>query len=203
MPTGETSNFVVASSLFQRLNKVAETTTPFHLPSKSPTDVSQAQTGISSSPDALGLQSLLDSDDFIMPLNMPSRRYRALQKEVADRHVDNFFATIYIFFPIFDMSSFRTKYARLRALFGSNRLFASQGDSHLQPQTLCLLYTVLALGAQYADDDDNDDNSSWAAWYFSEAEELLGRLFDAVTLELVQAVMFMVRSLGRSFGTIK
>lgn len=194
---------MVASSLFERLNRVADGTSPFNLSVKSPIDVSQAQTGTSFSPDALGLQSLLDSYDFIMPLNMPIRRHRALQKEVADRHVDNFFATIHVYFPIFDMSSFRTKYTRLRALFGSNLLFASQGDSHLQPQTLCLLYAVLALGALYADDRDSEDNSSWAAWYFSEAEELLGRLFDAVTLELVQAVMFMVRSSGYGFRTIE
>ncbi|OBT81483.1 hypothetical protein VE02_09266, partial [Pseudogymnoascus sp. 03VT05] len=87
------------------------------------------------------------------------------------------------------MSSFRAKYARLRELFSSNRRFGHHNDDQVQQQSFCLLYAVLALGALYS--SDVEDSSSWAAWYFSEAQEIIGRLFDAVNLELVQAAMFM------------
>ncbi|KAJ5662653.1 uncharacterized protein N7477_010269 [Penicillium maclennaniae] len=131
---------------------------------------------------------MLDSYDLVMPHNVAIRQYRTLQEDVADRHSENFFATIHTYFPIFDIPRFRAKYSRLSNLFGSNLLFAPPRENQAQQQSLCLLYAVLALGALYADDDDS---SSWASWYFSEAQELLGRLFDAVSLELVQAGMFM------------
>ena len=132
---------------------------------------------------------MLDSYDLVMPHNLAIRKYRTLQKDVADLHLENFFATIHVYFPIFDVPKFRAKYSRLRDLFGSNLLFASPRENQVQQQSLCLLYSVLALGALYA---EGDVSSSWASWYFSEAQELLGRLFDAVSLELVQAGMFMV-----------
>ncbi|EXJ75839.1 uncharacterized protein A1O5_00346 [Cladophialophora psammophila CBS 110553] len=184
-PVGETSNFVIANSLARRLqhgvNDVA--------PSSRDQDDGQARVkDWSAGADELGLQTMVDSYDFVVPHNTAIRRYRTLQKDVADRHLDNFFATIHIYFPIFDIPRFRAKYSRLRELFGSNLLFASQGENEVRQQSLCLLYAVLALGALYADDDDS---STWASWYFSEAQELLGRLFDAVSLELVQAGMFM------------
>jgi hypothetical protein len=153
---------------------------------------SQTQDG-GSSVDVPGLQTLIDAYDYVMPLNSPIRRYRCLQQDVADRHLDNFFATIHTYFPIFDVSNLRARYSRLRESFGSNLLYASAGESQGQQQSLCLIYAILALGALYAADEDS---SSWAAWYFSEAQELLGRLFDAVNLQLVQAGMFMVSLLS-------
>lgn len=184
-PVGETSNFVMAKSLARRLQHCAD-----HVdPSSRDQDDGQVRVGDSSvETDKLGLHTMLDSYDLVMPHNTAIRRYRTLQKDVADRHLENFFATIHIYFPIFDIPRFRAKYSRLRDLFGSNLLFTS---NQVQQQSLCLLYAVLALGALYADDDDS---SFWASWYFSEAQELLGRLFDAISLELVQAGMFMVRS---------
>ncbi|OJJ82586.1 uncharacterized protein ASPGLDRAFT_59563 [Aspergillus glaucus CBS 516.65] len=182
---GETSNFFIAKSLARRLQHCAD-----HIyPSSRDQDDAQARVGNwSAETDKLGLHTMLDSYDLVMPHNTAIRRYQTLQKDVADRHLENFFATIHIYFPIFDIPRFRAKYSRLRDLFGSNLLFTSPRENQVQQQSLCLLYAVLALGALYADDDDS---SSWASWYFSEAQELLGRLFDAVSLELVQAGMFM------------
>lgn len=94
------------------------------------------------------------------------------------------------------MSSFRAKYARWRELFSSNRRFGHHNDDQVQQQSFCLLYAVLALGALYSSSEE--DSSSWAAWYFSEAQEIIGRLFDAVNLELVQAAMFMVGRISTS-----
>lgn len=202
---GETSNFVVASSLGKRLNRLIEdddddddaddgnpssSSSRQKEPQQQGSQVTQERGG--SSIDIPGLQTFIDAYDYVMPLNTPIRRYRCLQPEVADRHLDTFFATIHTYFPIFDVPAFRARYARLRELFGSNLLYAASGGERSpgQQQSLCLLYAVLALGALY---DDNEDSSSWAAWYFSEAQELLGRLFDAVNLQLVQAGMFMVR----------
>lgn len=141
--------------------------------------------------DALGLETLIDSHDYVMPLSTPIRHYRSLQKDVADRHLESFVSTIHIYFPIFDISAFRTKYARLRELFGSPLLLAPHLDAQVPQQSLCLLYAILALGALYS--DDGADNSSWAAWYFYEAQDFMGRMFDAVNLELVQAAMYLVR----------
>lgn len=186
---GETSSFVVASSLGKRLNRFNEDDSSVSASRReNPQQGPQTEDRVSST-DVPGLQTLLDTYDYVMPLNTPIRRYRSLQQDVADRHLDNFFATIHVYFPIFDISGFRAKYARLRELFGSNLLHAPNGDSQGQQQSLCLLYAILALGALYAADEDS---SSWATWYFSEAQELLGRLYDAVNLQLVQAAMFMV-----------
>lgn len=192
-PVGETSNIVIAKSLARRLEHCAD-----HIDSSSH-DHDDGQVRArdwSAETDKLGMHTMLDSYDLVMPHNTAIRRYRTLQKHVADRHLENFFATIHIYFPIFDIPTFRAKYARLRDLFDSNLLFTSSSENQVQQQTLCLLYAVLALGVLYSDDDDS---LSWASWYFSEAQELFGRLFDAVSLELVQAGMFMV---GSSFDKL-
>lgn len=192
-PVGETSNIVIAKSLARRLEHCAD-----HIdPSSHDHDDGQVRArDWSAETDKFGMHTMLDSYDLVMPHNTAIRRYRTLQKDVADRHLENFFATIHIYFPIFDIPTFRAKYARLRDLFDSNLLFTSPSENQVQQQTLCLLYAVLALGVLYSDDDDS---LSWASWYFSEAQELFGRLFDAVSLELVQAGMFMV---GSSFDKL-
>jgi hypothetical protein len=91
---------------------------------------------------------------------------------------------------MFDASNFRQRYTTLRSLFGDHRLFVPTQQNPNQQQFLCLLHAVLALGALY--EDEREDSSSWASWYFAEAQEMLGRLIDAVNLELVQAAMLMV-----------
>ncbi|KAH9204886.1 hypothetical protein DL95DRAFT_398200 [Leptodontidium sp. 2 PMI_412] len=45
------------------------------------------------------------------------------------------------------------------------------------------------MGAMYSDSGSN--NAEWAANYFSEAQDLLGKLFDAISIETVQAALFM------------
>ena len=125
-----------------------------------------------------------------MPANATFRQHRSLQRDVADRHLTSFFRTIHIFLPLFDASNFKEKYAALRPLFGDHRLFIPTQQNPNQQQCLCLLYSVFALGALY--EDGKEDSSIWASWYFAEAQEMLGRLMDAVNLELVQAAMLMV-----------
>ncbi|RVX74754.1 hypothetical protein B0A52_01031 [Exophiala mesophila] len=185
---GETSSFVVASSLGKRLNRFNDGDSSVSASRGTNSEQGPLPEDRRPSIGVPGLQTLLDAYDYVMPLNTPVRRYRSLQQDVADRHLDNFFATIHVYFPIFDVSAFRAKYSQLRELFGSNLLHAPNGDIQGQQQSLCLLYAILALGALYAADEDS---SSWASWYFSEAQELLGRLYDAVNLQLVQAAMFM------------
>jgi hypothetical protein len=140
--------------------------------------------------ESMGLNDLTGFCDYEIPSNAILRQHRYLRSDVADRHIDCFFQTIHIFLPIFDVGKFREKYYALRSLFGDNRLFVLNQDSHNRQQFLCLLYAVLALGALY--DDEEGDNSSWASWYFAEAQEILGRLLGAVNFELVQAAMLMV-----------
>lgn len=187
LPAGETSNFVIANSLARRLqHRLHNSDQSSRIREEGRVQVEGQDRGAN----GLGLQTMLDAYDFVMPHNTAVRRYRTLQRHVADGHLTNFFNTIHIYFPIFETSRFRAKYSRLAELFGSNLLFTSPRENQVQQQSLCLVYAVLALGALYADDEDS---SSWACWYFGEAQELLGRLFDAVSLELVQAAMFMVR----------
>lgn len=192
---GETSNFVIAKSLARRLQHCGVHVDP------SPRSQDDRQVHVGAETDRLGLHTMLDSYDLVMPHNTAVRRYRTLQRDIADGHLENFLATIHIYLPIFVIQTFRAKYSRLRDLFGSNLLFTSPRENQVQQQSLCLLYAVLALGALYADDEDS---SSWASWCFAEAQELIGRLFDAVSLELVQAGMLMVNRslLTQSLGSV-
>ncbi|OBT80547.1 hypothetical protein VF21_00341 [Pseudogymnoascus sp. 05NY08] len=184
---GRTSNLTLATSINKRLGQL-DNNGLATLPQ--PRDESLSVNPISRT--SVGLanpERLVEVCDYVVPLTASNRRYRTLQRDVADRHIESFLTTIHIYFPVFDMSSFRAKYARLRELFSSNRRFGNHNDDQVQQQSFCLLYAVLALGALYS--SDVEDSSSWAAWYFSEAQEIIGRLFDAVNLELVQAAMFM------------
>jgi hypothetical protein len=125
-----------------------------------------------------------------MPSNTTVRQQYRLRGHITDRHVESFFHTIHNFLPILDVNRFRAKYGELRRHFDGNQLFTlNRGDQNIS-QFLCLLYAVLALGAQY--ENDKEDSLLWASWYFAETQKLLARLLDAVTLELVQAAMFMV-----------
>lgn len=181
----------MASSLSKRINQLEEDA---GLSPKRVCSTSRSQnTGPSStSPrsENLGLDELLGFHDYIIPANTPFRPHRCLQREVADRHLDSFFRTVHVFLPIFNISTFRERYTKLESLLGDNRLFVPRQENLNQQQFVCLLHVVLALGALY--EDEREDSSSWASWYFAEAQEMLGRLFDAVSLELVQAAMLMV-----------
>ncbi|KIW99996.1 uncharacterized protein Z518_10924 [Rhinocladiella mackenziei CBS 650.93] len=185
---GRTSTFVIASSLGKRIRQLEEGIDP-PPPQKRMRIGHIPVTDHGHDMESLGLNDLTGFCDYVMPSNATLRQHRCLRSDVADRHIESFFSTIHIFLPIFDVSKFRAKYNALRNLFGDNRLFVLSQGNHNRPQFLCLLYAVLALGALY--EDERDDNSSWASWYFAEAQEILGRLLDAVNLELIQAAMLM------------
>lgn len=140
--------------------------------------------------ESLGLNGLTGFCDFVVP-SSAFRHHRGLRANIADRHLRNFFRTIHILLPIFNINSFYAKYRALRPLFGDNCLLLPCHESSGRQQFLCLLHTVLALGALY--EDEQEDSSVWASWYFAEAQELLGHLLDAANLELVQAAMLLVR----------
>lgn len=195
---GGTSTFVIASSLGKRIRQLEEeidVSTPYKQIRLD--RLMQPTTGRVQDFETLGLNDLTGFCDYIVPPNA-LRHHRCLREDIADRHLDNFFRTIHIFLPIFDVQTFRTKYAAVRSLFGDNRLFVLTQDTRDRQQFLCLLYAVLALGALY--EHDKVDSSSWASWYFAEGQEMLGRLLDAVNLELVQAAMLMVRATTKSIS---
>jgi hypothetical protein len=197
---GRTSTFVLASSLGKRLRQLEEATdVAQHKRQRASSDgriLAHHRTPVES----LGLDKLLGHYDYVMPHNTSLRRHRSLQKCIADRHLSNFFSTIHIFLPIFDMDIFNDKYQRISSLFGDNLLYVASEDDKSRPHFLCLLYAVLALGALY--EHGREDSSAWAAWYFSEAQNALGQLLDAVNLELVQAAMLMVCTSLKPFSKV-
>lgn len=140
----------------------------------------------------LDLDDLISCSDYIVPANVP-RRDRCLRGDVAERHLESFFRTIHCFLPVFDEDAFKARFEALRKLFGSRGLVLATPEDRGRPQFVCALHAVLALGALY--EDGRDDSSIWASWYFAEAQDMLGRLLDAVNLPLVQAAMFMVSNL--------
>jgi hypothetical protein len=185
---------MIASSLgqkFQELEEDAEVLLPRKRPRLDGRKIAATSERQEQNPESLGLSDLTGFSDYVPP-STALRQYRCLREDVADRHLESFFRTIHIFLPIFDTDRFWSRYHTIRPLFGESRLFVADHDNSNRQQFLCLLYAVLALGALY--EDDRDDSSAWASWYFVEAQELLGRLLDAVNLELVQAAMLMVRA---------
>ncbi|KAH8801443.1 fungal-specific transcription factor domain-containing protein [Xylogone sp. PMI_703] len=184
---GSTSTFVFANSLGKQLRQFKEELSPlrlerlrqtFHRESMQPKDTAEN----------LDLSKLLGSCDYVVPYNGAFQQ-KALSKDVADRHVANFFQTIYFFLPVFRVQRFRKRYEELRELLGDNAGFLTPRLTSDRQQSLCLIYAVLALGALY--EYGRDDSSTWAAYYFGEAQNILGRLLDAVNIELVQAALLM------------
>ncbi|KAH6954214.1 hypothetical protein DER45DRAFT_615545 [Fusarium avenaceum] len=112
-----------------------------------------------------------------MPLNAPSSD-RFLNESIADRHVNSFFGSIHILIPILNPTAFKAQYVSLRQLLGDGRLSIPTQEDPTRPQFVCLMYAVLALGALY--EDEQEDSSSWAQWYFSRAQGMLGRLLNAM-----------------------
>jgi hypothetical protein len=139
-------------------------------------------------PKTLDLDELTSFCDYIIPPHA-LRGDRRLQVHIADRHLENFFRTIHIFLPVLNKSRFKEKYNSLRKIFGDKRLVFATTEDPNRPQFVCLLHSLLALGALY--EDDQDDSSMWASWYFAEAQNMLGRLLDASNLELTQAAAFL------------
>ncbi|CAG9950245.1 unnamed protein product [Clonostachys rosea f. rosea IK726] len=182
---GQTSTFTIASCLGKRLNQ--------------PEDVSNDSTSSNDRrehsivghqphsrkrPRTLDLDELTSFCDYVVPLHgLRSDRY--LRENITDRHVDSFFRAIHVLLPILDPAAFKARYGSLRHLFGDRRLFLTTPDDPTRPQFVCLLFSVLALGALY--EDEHEDSSSWASWYFAEAQEMLGRLLMASNIQLVQA----------------
>lgn len=187
---GRTSTFVLASSLGKRLRQLEEGTDVAQHKRQRETSGGSVLANSRTPAESLSLDKLLGHYDYVMPHNTSLRRHRSLQKDVSDRHVRNFFATIHMFLPIFDMDAFNEKYQKISTLFGDNLLYVSSEADKSRQHFLCLLHAVLALGALY--EHGREDSSSWAAWYFAEAQDVLGQLLDAVNLELVQAAMLMV-----------
>ncbi|CAH0022521.1 unnamed protein product [Clonostachys rhizophaga] len=182
---GQTSTFTIASCLGKRLNQ------PEDVSNDSPSTndrrehlIDGHQPPRSKRAKTLDLDELTSFCDYVVPLHsLRSDRY--LRGNVTDRHVDNFFRAIHILLPILDPVAFKARYGSLRHLFGDRRLFLMTPDDPTRPQFVCLLFSVLALGALY--EDEHEDSSSWASWYFAEAQEMLGRLLMASNIQLVQA----------------
>ncbi|KAH7109204.1 fungal-specific transcription factor domain-containing protein [Dactylonectria macrodidyma] len=184
---GQTSTFMIASSLGKRLRQL-EDASDSSAPAKQRLHHSNPERLASrdESSRSLGLDELTGFCDYVIPLNaLRSDRY--LRDNIADRHIDSFFQTIHVLLPILDPVAFRARYGSLRQLFGDRRLFLATTDDPRRPQFACLLYAVLALGALY--EDEQEDSSSWASWYFAEAQDMLGRLLNASNLQLVQATL--------------
>ncbi|KIX92656.1 uncharacterized protein Z520_11685 [Fonsecaea multimorphosa CBS 102226] len=187
---GRTSTFVVALALQKRIKQL-EGGTDSPPPGKRLCIGPRAPPVIDHVQDAsgLGLNDLTGFSDYVIPSNTTVRQQYRLRSQITDQHVESFFRTIHNFLPVLDVSRFRAKYGELRRLFDGTQAFTLGRGDQDGNQFLCLLYAVLALGAQY--EDDKEDSPLWGSWYFAEAQKLLGRLLDAVTLELVQAAMFM------------
>lgn len=187
---GKTSAFVVALSLGKR-DRVDDSSSEAIPPHKYPC-LSARQRSLPTQTKelkGLDLNELLGYCDYVVPQG-ELRHYRNLREEVADRHFENFLKTIHIFLPLFNESKLKKRYQEIRPLFGDHRLLIPSVERQSQPQFVCLLYAILALGALY--EDGHEDSSSWASWYFVQAQEMLGRYLDAADLELVQAAMLMV-----------
>lgn len=181
---GRTSNFQIASTLGKTFDRRDEAGTG---------SSSRKRRSDPSPPDSpstayrtLDLDELTSFCDYVIP---PHALRGDRRLHIADRHLENFFNTIHIFLPILDQAHLRSRYNKLRKLFGDKRLaFATSGDPN-RSQFACLLYSILALGALY--EDGQDDSCAWASWYFAEAQSMLGRLLDASNLDLTQAAMFL------------
>lgn len=130
------------------------------------------------------LEGLFEHNDFVPAAWQPGNRWQ-LRKDVADGHVQSFFNTIHDYLPVLDVDVFMAAYRQFWA--------APPADVECVAarQAECLIYSVLAMGALYS--DSGSDNAESAASYFSRAQDLLGRLFDAVSVETVQAALFIVR----------
>ncbi|KAH6643575.1 fungal-specific transcription factor domain-containing protein [Boeremia exigua] len=183
---GRTSTFQIASTLgktFDHRNDAA-----IDPPSKKRRLDSSPPESPNTAHKTLDLDELTSFCDYVVPPHA-LRGDRRLQVHVADRHLENFFRTIHIFLPILDQAHLKARYNALRRLFGDKQLtFATSGEPN-RPQFVCLLYSILALGALY--EDDQDDSCVWASWYFAEAQSMLGRLLDASNLDLAQAATFL------------
>lgn len=189
---GQTSTFVIASSLgkrFRQLEDACDSAASAKHQRAGSASVPPSPQEESSSSKSLDLDELTAYCDYVVPPNA-LRGDRYLRESIADRHLDSFFHTIHALLPVLDPVSFRRKYASIRPFFGDRRLFLATRDDPSQPQFVCLLYAVLALGALY--EDEADDNSGWTTWYFAEAQDMLGRLLDASNFQLIQAAMFLV-----------
>ncbi len=182
---------MTASSLGKRLRQLEDTPDLSSPPAKHRCAESGPELSAhhDENPRSLQLDELTSFCDYVVPANA-LRRDRYLSEAIADRHLDNFFRTTHVFLPILDPVAFRARYAGLRKLFGDRRLVLPTPDDPGRPQFVCLMHSVLALGALY--EDGHEDSSSWASWYFSEAQDMLGHLLDATNLQSVQAAMFLV-----------
>ncbi|CAI6095980.1 unnamed protein product [Clonostachys chloroleuca] len=182
---GQTSTFTIASCLGKRLNQ------PEDVSNDSPSTNDRRENSMAGHQPPhrkrarnLDLDELTSFCDYVVPLH-GLRNDRCLRGNITDRHVDNFFRAIHVLLPILDPAAFKARYGSLRHLFGDRRLFLTTADDPTRPQFVCLLFSVLALGALY--EDEHEDSSSWASWYFAEAQEMLGRLLMASNIQLVQA----------------
>lgn len=173
---GSTSILALARFLGNRLREFEGEHHIHEPPSKKPVPAMKTS--------SLELDGLFEHNDFIpIPWQPQTRRWK-LREDVANAHVRSFFDTIHDFLPVLDVDSFMSAY---RAFWDAPPL---DTESLASQQRQCLVYSVLAMGALKSDSGSN--NAEWAASYFSEAQEVLGKLFDAVSIETVQAALFMV-----------
>ncbi|KAI6749358.1 hypothetical protein HG530_015197 [Fusarium avenaceum] len=189
---GQTSAISIASHLGKRLRQLEDgldNDVRIPLPARRRIDaISQHRPSHDTDPKGPVLDELPSFCDYVMPLNAPSSD-RFLNESIADRHVNSFFGSIHILIPILNPTAFKAQYVSLRQLLGDGRLSIPTQEDPTRPQFVCLMYAVLALGALY--EDEQEDSSSWAQWYFSRAQGMLGRLLNASNLSLVQASLFL------------
>lgn len=185
---------MTASSLGKRLRQLEDASeNPLPAKRRHTEPNQEVSTSHEGNPRSLRLDELTSFCDYVVPANA-LRRDRYLSETIADRHIDNFFRTTHVFLPILEPVAFRSRYSSLRKLFGDRRLVLATPDDPSRPQFVCLLHAVLALGALY--EDEQEDSSSWASWYFAEGQDMLGRLLDTSNLQLIQAAVFLVRTLS-------
>lgn len=192
---GQTSAISIASHLGKRLRQLEDgLDNDIRIPMATRRRIdaiSQHRPSHDTDPKGPVLDELPSFCDYVMPLNAPSSD-RFLNESIADRHVNSFFGSIHILIPILNPTAFKAQYVSLRQLLGDGRLSIPTQEDPTRPQFVCLMYAVLALGALY--EDEQEDSSSWAQWYFSRAQGMLGRLLNASNLSLVQASLFLVRT---------
>lgn len=107
-----------------------------------------------------------------------------IRERIADAHFDCFLGAVSDTIPVLAPSTLRSAYQQ----FWSSS--PSESDTSLSRQRQCLVYSVLALGSLYS--SKGPESSEWASYYFTEAQGLIGTLFNTNSLDTVQAALMMV-----------
>lgn len=175
---GSTSTFALTRFLNERLQEFEKQGDDRPPPNKRPRLLVQG-----SAENECELDGIFENNAFVPGTSQQARKWQ-LRGDVANAHIHNFFNTIHTFLPVLDPEAFWQRYHKFWASP------PSESETIASQQWQCLMYAVLAMGALYANTGAN--NTEWAANYFAEAQDLLGKLFDAISIETVQAATIMV-----------